>query len=83
MRTHNVSSQLREQVRKYLEYTFKAGVDKNYNPMHDLQDISKYLRDEVLKDIYIKALHKVDFLKVFSQHFIDKLTLKMEVVPFY
>ncbi len=66
-------------MRKYVEYAFEEGIDKQNTAQNSLQSVSRYLKEEIFKDIYFRALQDIKFLKRnFSDKFLEKLSLRMK-----
>ncbi|EAS00888.2 cyclic nucleotide-binding domain protein (macronuclear) [Tetrahymena thermophila SB210] len=78
----DVSQSLQIQARKYLEYVNKEGSIYS-NQLQSLNQLSKYLREGIFKEIYVKSLMSIPYLKQnFSTAFIQKLSLSMKETSF-
>ncbi|KAL4449984.1 hypothetical protein ABPG74_015103 [Tetrahymena malaccensis] len=77
-----VSQSLQIQARKYLEYVNKEGSIYS-NQLQSINQLSKYLREGIFKEIYVKSLMSIPYLKQnFSAAFIQKLALSMKETSF-
>ncbi|KAL4499037.1 hypothetical protein ABPG72_016939 [Tetrahymena utriculariae] len=77
-----VSQGLQIQARKYLEYVNKEGSIYS-NQLQSMNQLSKYLREGIFKEIYVKSLMSIPYLKQnFSAAFIQKLALSMKETSF-
>ncbi|KAL4474572.1 hypothetical protein ABPG73_016075 [Tetrahymena malaccensis] len=79
MTKHSVQSHLQSKTRKYLEYIHSEGVDKQNQPEKSLDHLSKFLREEILKDVYLKSIKSIHlFENKFCQAFKERLALRMK-----
>ncbi|EAR85478.2 cation channel family protein (macronuclear) [Tetrahymena thermophila SB210] len=79
MTKHSVQSHLQSKTRKYLEYIHSEGVDKQNQPEKSLDHLSKFLREEILKDVYLKSIKSIQlFENKFCQAFKERLALRMK-----
>ena len=78
LEARNVDQHLRLRALKYMECYYKTGIDSSVKLDSTLNNLSKYLKEEILKDTNLKVLKNVSFLtKYFSSAFLEKLCLKM------
>ncbi|EAR91675.2 cyclic nucleotide-binding domain protein (macronuclear) [Tetrahymena thermophila SB210] len=77
---HEVSPSLRIQAQKYIEYVNNEGMQQKQDSIQSLNYLSKYLQEEIVKDVFIKQFKKIPVL---NKHFgntslLEKLSTKVK-----
>ena len=85
MNSHDVEPQLRDSSKKYLELMYAENQKNQTSTQECLDCLSNYLKQEIVKDVFLKAAKKISlFKKYFSYNhkFLEKLALKSIEVSF-
>ncbi|KAL4445925.1 hypothetical protein ABPG74_010917 [Tetrahymena malaccensis] len=85
MSTHEVDPYLRERSRKYLEFMYSEEQEQQWSTQESLNSLSNYLKQEIIKDVFMKAVKKIQlFRKFFSWNpkFLEKLALRSKEISF-
>ena len=65
-------------MRKYLQYKYDEGIDERMNPTECLNELSLELKEDLCRDVYLRALNKISSLsKNFSNKFLKKLSFSV------
>lgn len=78
MQHNQISKSLRLRILKYLEYEYREGINNKYTILQNIGCISKYLKEEIVREVNIKILSKIPlFTKHFSTSFLQKMAFKL------
>ncbi|KAL4499228.1 hypothetical protein ABPG72_006814 [Tetrahymena utriculariae] len=80
--SRDVNPHLQQMARKYLKYVHTQNFQKGVHPNQTLNILSKFLREEIIEEIFKRSIKNIPFLQQFSQHFLNALSLKMKEVSY-
>ncbi|KAL4454670.1 hypothetical protein ABPG74_021875 [Tetrahymena malaccensis] len=80
--SRDVNPHLQQMARKYLKYVHTQNFQKGVNPNQTLNILSKFLREEIIEEIFKRSIKNIPFLQQFSQQFLNALSLKMKEVSY-
>ena len=62
LNSRNIDPHLQRRAMKYIECYYKTGIESKNKLENSLDCLSKYLKEEILKDANFKILKKINFL---------------------
>lgn len=80
---NNINLNIRDRVRKYLEFSWKLEQINNLQEQLILDKLPKVLKEEILLESVGKKLHSFNLLtKNFSQEFLARLSIMIKPIRF-
>ncbi|EWS73856.1 cation channel family protein (macronuclear) [Tetrahymena thermophila SB210] len=80
--SRDVNPHLQQMARKYLKYIHTQNFSKRVLPNETLNVLSKFLKEEIIEEIFYRSIKNIPFLQQFSHQFLNALALKMKEVNY-
>ncbi|KAL4499229.1 hypothetical protein ABPG72_006815 [Tetrahymena utriculariae] len=80
--SRDVNPHLQQMARKYLKYVHTENYQKRVLPNQTLNVLSKFLKEEIIEEIFQRSIKNIPFLRQFNQQFLNALALKMKEVNY-
>ncbi|KAL4454667.1 hypothetical protein ABPG74_021872 [Tetrahymena malaccensis] len=80
--SRDVNPHLQQMARKYLKYVHTQNHQKRVLPNQTLNVLSKFLKEEIIEEIFKRSIKNIPFLQQFSHQFLNALAHKMKEVNY-